>query len=554
MMNVRKLREQLRMGRSIYDLPLRVTFYARVSTEKVEQQGSLENQIQYYTEFIEKNPNWTYVPGYVDEGISGTSTYKRDSFLQMIADAHRGQFDFIITKEISRFSRSTLDSIQYTQELLDANVGVLFQNDNINTLDTDSEFRLVVMAGVAQDEVRKLSERLKFGFRQSIKKGHVLGNNRLWGYDKKDCKLTIIPEQAEVVRLVFELYATGDYGLRKLSQELTDRGYTSYLGNKFNPVTVGHILQNPKYKGWYCGNKTQSLDYRKKKTAFLDESEWVTYPDPNIPAIVSEELWDKANAIFKQRSARVKAYGVGYQSRYPYSGKIICGKHGTTFHRQSFKTQAGETEFWKCRTYREKGKAACDMPSIRTKELDAVMADLFQKMITNQKEIVQLVLRSISESERKVDYSAQIEHLRGQVQQLSVKKEKLLELSVADAITLQEFKVCNNRLNDQISDLERQIKVLQQQEEENGLTKVDPKVLEKALWEELQFEESVHSEVVASILERVVVCEGSNDKEIHLEIYLRLGQTVSGDFLRGPFVFCDSSLRNIILRPEIRTI
>ena len=165
MMTIRKLREELRMGRSIYDLPLRVTYYARVSTEKVEQQGSLENQVQYYTEFIQKNPNWTFVPGYVDEGISGTSTAKRESFLRMIDDAHRGLFDFIITKEISRFSRSTLDSIQYTQELLDANVGILFQNDNINTLDTDSEFRLVVMAGVAQDEVRKLSERLKFGFR-----------------------------------------------------------------------------------------------------------------------------------------------------------------------------------------------------------------------------------------------------------------------------------------------------------------------------------------------------------------------------------------------------
>ena len=122
MVTIRKLREQLRMGKSIYELPLRVTFYARVSTEKAEQQGSLENQIQYYTDFIQKNPKWTYVPGYVDEGISGTTTSKRESFLRMISDAHRGKFDFIITKEISRFSRSTLDSIQYTQELLTGTV------------------------------------------------------------------------------------------------------------------------------------------------------------------------------------------------------------------------------------------------------------------------------------------------------------------------------------------------------------------------------------------------------------------------------------------------
>ena len=151
-MNVLKIRNEMRSGKSIFDLPLRVTFYARVSTDKDEQLNSLENQVQYYTELIQSKPNWTYIPGYIDEGISGTSTRKRDSFLRMISDAKAGRFDFIITKEISRFSRSTLDSIQYTQELLEHDVGVLFQNDNINTLDSDSEFRLVVMAGVAQDE------------------------------------------------------------------------------------------------------------------------------------------------------------------------------------------------------------------------------------------------------------------------------------------------------------------------------------------------------------------------------------------------------------------
>ena len=179
MMDVRKIRAEMRMGRSIFDLPLRVTFYARVSTDKDEQINSLENQVQHYTELIQSKPNWTFVPGYIDEGISGTSTKKRDSFNRMIADAKAGCFDFIITKEISRFSRSTLDSIKYTQELLEHDVGVLFQNDSINTLDPDSELRLVIMAGVAQDEVRKLSDRLKFGFRQAIKNGHVLGNDKL---------------------------------------------------------------------------------------------------------------------------------------------------------------------------------------------------------------------------------------------------------------------------------------------------------------------------------------------------------------------------------------
>ena len=550
MLTIRWLREQMRQGKSIFDLPLRVTFYARVSTEKVEQQGSLENQIQYYTEFIQKNPNWTYIPGYIDEGISGTSTYKRDSFLRMIEDAKRGMFDFIITKEISRFSRNTLDSIQYTQELLDNNVGVLFQNDNINTLDSDSEFRLIVMAGVAQDEVRKLSERLKFGFRQSIKNGHVLGNNRLWGYDKKDCKLTIIPEQAEAVKLIFQLYATGNYGLRKLSQELTRRGYTSLLGNEFNSVTIGHILQNPKYKGWYCGNKTQSLDYRKKKTAFLDESEWVTYPDPNIPAIVSEELWNQANVIFKKRSARTKAYGVGYQSKYPYSGKIICGKHGTTFHRQSFKTMEGHTEYWQCKEYREHGKAGCDLPTLRTKELDAILADQFQKLVKNQKQIVQLVMDSVSGVQQKHDYSGQIAQLNTQISQLEEKKDKLLELSIANAITIQEFKKRNNRFNEQIADMQEQMISLQKLEENGSAASVDLSAIEKALWQELSFQDTISTEVVAAILDHVVVCEGSTKQRIDLELYLRLGQTASVTFSRERFAFWNTSSSQYVPQGE----
>ena len=278
-MNVLKIRNEMRNGKSIYDLPLRVTFYARVSTDKDEQINSLENQIQYYTELIQSKPSWTFIPGYIDEGISGTSTKKRDSFNRMIADAERGRFDFIITKEISRFSRSTLDSIQYTQRLLEHDVGVFFQNDNINTLDSDSEFRLVVMAGVAQDEVRKLSERLKFGFRQAIKNGHVLGNDKLWGYDKKECVLTVNENEARAVRMIFDLYANHGFGARRISKALFEAGFTSREGNEFNNLTIRHILCNPKYKGWYCAGKSQTVDYRSKRksgcftTTALQESQ-----------------------------------------------------------------------------------------------------------------------------------------------------------------------------------------------------------------------------------------------------------------------------------------
>ena len=409
-MNVLRIRSEMRHGKSVFDLPLRVTFYARVSTDKDEQLNSLENQVQYYTEWIHSKENWTFVEGYIDEGISGTSTKKRDSFNRMIADAKAGRFDFIITKEISRFSRSTLDSILYTQQLLECDVGVLFQNDNINTLDPDSEFRLVVMAGVAQDEVRKLSERLKFGFRQAIKNGHVLGNDKLWGYDKKDCILTINEKEAQVIRRIFDLYANEQMGIRRISQTLYDEGITSRKGNAFNVLTIRHILCNPKYKGWYCANKSQTVDYRSKRKVFLDESEWVMYPDPSIPEIVSEELWDRANALYKRRSRQMMAHqsAAAFHNRYPYSGKIVCEEHGTSFHRQVLKSAKGEKEVWQCRVYRNRGRAACAAPQLRTTELDQIMAQIFDGLTQNKQVIVDTVVRVLQSVPDEYDYRRDI--------------------------------------------------------------------------------------------------------------------------------------------------
>ena len=156
-MDIHNIRQLLR-AKTIYDLPLRVTFYARVSSESDEQLNSLGNQIGYYEDFIKKNPAWTFVPGYIDEGISGASTRHREDFNRMVEDAAAGKFDFVITKEISRFARNTLDSIQFTRQLLSNGVGVFFQNDNINTLDEDSELRLTIMS-----EEMPMAERLIAG-------------------------------------------------------------------------------------------------------------------------------------------------------------------------------------------------------------------------------------------------------------------------------------------------------------------------------------------------------------------------------------------------------
>ncbi len=525
-MNILKIRAELRNGRTIFDLPLRVTFYARVSTDKDEQLNSLENQVQYYTEFIQSKPNWIYIPGYVDEGISGTSTKKRDSFNRMITDAKAGRFDFIITKEISRFSRSTLDSIKYTQELLENDVGVLFQNDNINTLDTDSEFRLVVMAGVAQDEVRKLSERLKFGFRQAIRNGHVLGNDRLWGYDKKDCVLTINEKEAVIVRRIFDLYANARLGVRRISQKLYDEGYTSREGNEFNALTIRHILTNPKYKGWYCANRSQTVDYRSKRKVLLDENEWVMYPDPNVPAIVSEELWGRANALYKQRSKAAKAHqsAAEYHNRYPYSGKIICEEHETSFHRDVLKSAKGEKEIWCCKVYRQRGRAACPLPQVRTAELDSIMARIFSDMCVNKELIISTFMTLIKSVPDEHDYSRDILRLEEDLAAVNAKKDRLLEMSMAEAITIAEFKKRNDGFNKDIQKIEEKLEALRLEEGKSRRTADDFNKIRAVLENELSFRNGIDSELASTVLDRVIVKKDSEKSNVHLEIHLKLGE------------------------------
>lgn len=546
----------MRMGRSFYDLPLRVTFYARVSTDQDEQINSLENQVQYYTELIQSKPNWKFVPGYVDEGISGGSTKKRDNFNRMIRDAKAGMFDFIITKEISRFSRSTLDSIKYTQELLDYNVGVFFQNDNINTLDTDSEFRLVIMAGVAQDEIRKLSERLKFGFRQAIKNGHVLGNDKLYGYDKKDCVLTVNEEEAEIIRIIFDLYGNQRLGTRTISKRLMELGYTSREGNAFNTLTIRHILENPKYKGWYCGNKSQSVDYRTKRNILLDESEWVTYPDPSIPAIVSEELWNRANVLYKRRREEMKSHssGISFHNRYPYSAKIYCEEHGTTFHRQVIQTKKGQQEVWQCKVYRSHGRAACSAPQIRSSDLDVILSDIFKELVRDKEKIIDSLVTVLTNIPKEVEYGKLRCQVENEMDDLERKKNRLLDLSIAGALTVEEFKERNDAFNAQILECQGKLTAIRQEEENRTSEELDIPAIRQALDQALSFTGDIDTALVATILDRVVVKRESTKDDIHLDIFLKLGSTYEAVYTPHKHTPGITSLKNITHKPPTRRI
>lgn len=522
-MDLYTMRNELNKGKSIFELPIRVTYYARVSTEKDEQLNSLQNQISYYSDFIKNNKKWTYVEGYIDEGISGTNATKRESFMRMIDDAKLGKFDFIITKEISRFSRNTLDSIQYTQELLSNGVGVFFQADNINTLLPDSELRLTIMSSIAQDEVRKLSERVNFGFKRSIENGVVLGNNKIWGYKKDNGKLIIDEKQAEIVRLIFELYATENMGIRAIANELTARGYLNTEGNPFSFSTIKNILVNPKYKGYYCGRKSHKYDYRNKDRKFFDEEDWVIYKDEeNVPPIVSEELWEKANNILSKRSSKLKSGNTSYNNKYTYSGKIVCSKHNCSYQRSMYRYPTGDKEIWQCKEYVNKGKKGCDMPILYTTELNEIMKQCYDEIVTNKADIIHELIKIYTNLSQNSNITQDIAKNQVSINEILKRKDKLLDLSIAGKISDDEFEKRNNKFNYEIDTLKVKIKDLEEQQQANEEIEKSIEGLRKIIAKELDFKDGFNNSLIDSLLDKIEVFDTDTKNVIDVKVHIKV--------------------------------
>lgn len=350
------IKEALSKGENIYNLNIKVTYYARVSTDNETQTTSITNQVDYFINLIKNNPNWTLVNGYIDEGISGKSTIKRENFLKMINDGLNKKFDLILTKSVSRFARNTIDSIKYTNDLLYKGVGVYFINDNINTFFSDSEFRLTLMASIAQDELRKLSESVKFGLNQSIKHGIVLGNNNILGYTKNKGKLAINKKEAQIVKEIFNLFITNNYTYISIAR-LINKKYNK----TFDSTSIKRILTNYKYKGFYCGKKTQTIDYKSNKRKNIPKDKWIIYKDTTkIKPIVSEEIWNKANLIIENRS-----------NKNIYKDRIICSIHNKPYINKKKKYKNKSYSYWVCSTIKTGQK--CPNPTINEKDIPKIL-------------------------------------------------------------------------------------------------------------------------------------------------------------------------------------
>ena len=402
-MELYEIRKALMSGKTIYDLPLRVTYYARVSTGKNEQKNSLINQDDYYKNKILSIPKWTLVQGYSDSGITGTSIKKREDFNNMIQDGMDDKYDLILTKEVCRFARNTLDTLQFTRNLLARGKGIYFELDNINTLEQEGELRLTLMASLAQDESRRISERVKFGFNRAIEKGRVLGSNVIWGYEKDNCKLKKIDEEAEIVSRIFELYSTGNIGIRRIGKKLAEEGKLTRKGDVFAYSTIKNILTNPKYKGCYCGKKTEVIDFMSKERIEIPKEEWITYKaEENIvPQIVNDDIWQKCNEIMEKRSNKYTGTGDRWNNQYQYSNLLICTNDEKKFWRRKHRPTAKE-EFWICSEYAKNGLKNCNNHTyIGTEELNSILSEVFSELLEKKSMILKEMLKANSRLDKK---------------------------------------------------------------------------------------------------------------------------------------------------------
>ena len=510
--------------RKIVDMRKRVAAYCRVSTDHEDQANSFESQQRYFRQYIERNPDWELYEIFADEGISGTNTKKRSEFKRMIACAKEGDFDLIITKEISRFARNTLDSIYYTRDLKKHGVGVIFMNDNINTLDGDAELRLAIMSSIAQEESRKTSERVKWGQKRQMEQGVVFGRSML-GYDVKDGKMTINEEGAKIVRLIFHKFANENKGTHVIARELREAGITPMRVKEWSNTVILRVIRNEKYCGDLVQKKTFTPDFLSHEKKYnRGEEEFVIIKDHHEP-IVSRELFEKANRILDEKSLTQEGKAK-HSNRYPFSGKIKCGCCGSSYvARYNNRNNGTRYKAWRCYKSATQGSPhtdkagnplGCSNPSIRNEDAVHIMYLVTRSLQLEEKKITANLL-SVIQSVLSVntDYS-HIEKLKEQIQTVEDKRTQLIDLCISGAITKQEFITKREACDKEISELQDTISGIDQQhlladQQESVMKEITAAIHE--IVSGVEYEDAFYSQ----ILDKMVV-QGKDTVDVYLNL------------------------------------
>lgn len=364
---------------------LRVAAYCRVSTDQEDQLHSFDAQVDYYTKYIEEHENYAMAGIYADEGISGTNTKRREQFKRMIADCEAGKVDLVITKSISRFARNTQDCLMYSRKLKNLGIGIIFEKENINTLDSTGELLFTILSSLAQDESRNISENCKWGIRTKFKNGELhLNTFKFLGYDKdENGRLVINKEEAKTIRRIYEEFL-GGRNPQEIAKGLEEDKVPGCQGQtKWYATTVIGILKNEKHMGDALLQKTYTADFLTKKQVKNNGEVTQVYVEGNHKGIIDKETWNAVQEEFERRKSFMEKHGLANYSYgaecNPFCCRVFCGKCGSVMTKHSWKSRG--VEQYQCKNHRTDGKLTCTNDFVDKRNLERAFVQAYNNLL-----------------------------------------------------------------------------------------------------------------------------------------------------------------------------
>lgn len=471
--------------RTSQDDKVRVCFYGRVSTQHEAQMNALENQMQWYESILSDHPNWEKINVYVDRGITGTQAKKRQGFMRMIEDASKGMFDLICTREVSRFARNTLDSLNYTRELKKMGVEVFFYNDNIWSCENDGELRLTIMSAMSQEESRHISDRVLAGQSISRQKGVLYGNGNILGYrlvrgkTSSENTYEIVEEDAETIRMIYDFYLEG-MGVKAIAAKMQAlHRETARSGCKWDATKILRILDNKTYAGYIGYHKSHTTSYLDHTRVAVKDRSRYEYVKGNFPPIIPEETWNRVQRL-KGKKVTLLEQGVSGKKRSDdrWIRVLVC-ECGRTFHKYKWRVnQSGEEccgyTCWNQINNRKKsyriangldGSGYCDVTSICEWKLDFMLKSILHRIWSNPKETVTVLIGSIADDYvQEQESSTEQGRLKREHGRLKCRMERLLDMRLDNKIEESQFTVKQSQIQERMAEVEEKLKIYAQQD------------------------------------------------------------------------------------------
>lgn len=502
---------------------LRVAAYCRVSTDKDDQTNSLISQRRYFADYINHHEDWVLNDVYYDEGISGTQTKKRAGFNAMIDEAMQGGIDLILTKEVCRFARNTVDTLSYTRKLKDRGIGVIFTIDNIDTRDADGELRLTIMASIAQEESRKTSERVKWGQKRRMEQGVVFGRDML-GYTVQNGTLFVNEEEVPIVRAIFHKFTNEGKGTHVIARELLEEGMRPMRVKLWSNTIILRVLRNEKYVGDLCQKKTYTPNYLTHAKKYNRGDEEMVYLKDHHKPIIDRELWNRTQAELLRRSPSEDVKSK-HSNRYWCSGKLYCGLCGQRYVSRTKKLKNGTIyKAWRCYAAANHGakkissfgeEIGCDNGSINEKALLTCMHYCICKLQANQKELKREIMQEIKEIKGVTEKKPDTKRIQKKMDALAAKKRKAIDLMLDGLITKSDLQEQTKWYEEQLAELAEALHTAGKEDTANAAELHEYENYLTALDEIMSFDESNES-LYREILDKMVIY---HDKTV--EVWLK---------------------------------